>query len=121
MAKLRPDGPHWTRRSLELTLEARRALHTAAWHGFAEDGETDPPGLTPSRAWVEDLYRANRGRLVAEFLRSRSFLAAWPVATFEPDPDLRREAQNVVAEQEERRKRLARQVAAEERAKWGQT
>ncbi len=106
-----------TRRTLALTPTTRGELHRAAWHGFAEDGETDPPGLLPPRAWVEALYQANRNRLVADFLRRQVFLSAWPVATFEENPDLRRDAQAVVAAEEARRRRLARQVAAEERAK----
>ena len=104
-----------TRRTLALTTETRRALHAAAFHGFAEDGETDPPGLTPPREWIAALYEANRRQLVAEFrARPSSFLTAWPVANFDEDAELRRQAASAVARSRARMKALGQQVAAQE-------
>ncbi len=106
-----------TRRTLALTPETRRALHTAAFHGFPEDGKTDPPGLTPDRQWIEALYAANRGQLVAAFQARPGFLSAWPVAIFEEDPELRRQAVEEVARARARWKRIGHQVAAENEAR----
>lgn len=88
-------------RPLVLDRAAWGAMWRAAWHGFSDDdGEFDPPEAKlrqPTRAWCQALYSAHRQVFLDQFEERPAFLAAWPVATFDPDKRLRARAEKVLA------------------------
>lgn len=95
--------------------------------GFRETARLDlwdppkPPEFLPSRAWCAGFYARHRERFTSRFVdgwRSRGW--AWPIAEFDESPELRRQAEVALAEQDARVRRLRREVAADNLRRQGE-
>src|SRR2546429_9602929 len=109
MSKRRPKAP-----GAEWSPEALAALNFALQHGFAGEGEFDPPQADrrPPKQWAKAFYDRHRARFRRGCEEGRP-ISARAVLAFDGDARWRAEARRVAAAWDAQRRRLEQKLRDE--------